>query len=58
MSSEIETKEKLLRQMSEFECPLCKNVMYVGSVSLENQTPALFCRNCSLRIAVKLEIII
>lgn len=55
--TDIEIKERILGDISGIECPQCHHILYVGSVNVDDQTTALFCVNCKLRVKVVLEIV-
>jgi DNA-directed RNA polymerase subunit RPC12/RpoP len=47
-------KNEIYNRLSGMECPLCSKQMCMGRVSDIEQTNALYCTHCNLRVAVAL----
>ena len=49
-------KETIYRQVSGIYCT-CGNKLWIGQVSDENETVALFCTDCEIRISISLAVV-
>ena len=49
-------KEAIYRQVSGIYCT-CGNKLYIGQVSDENETVALFCCDCEIRVSIALAVV-
>ena len=48
----LHTRLEILRHISGMNCPNCGKKAYIGMVSESEQTDALFCSSCDLRVAI------
>ena len=51
-------KTDIYNRLSNTKCPVCRDgTLYIGAVSLSEDTPTLYCDNCVFRMIVNLVLI-